>query len=170
MKNRALVGADGDRPRPVEGEAHNPEKMCAEFVGRPWGRPSEVADAGASGRSGGSSRLIHLPLTPRRGTRSGRVSLERGDADGSAGARSRLDPDGTQPLPRTLALNFFGPERAFLPRPLPASRHGVGRPRSGSPRPCRGRGRRTSFQFCTGGRGRSKRPCRSRRRLSVVLE
>ena len=103
MENRALVGADGDRPRPVEGEAHNPEKMCAEFVGRPWGRPSEVADAGASGRSGGSSRLIHLPLTPRRGTRSGRVSLEKGDADGSAGARSRLDPDGTQPPPRTLA-------------------------------------------------------------------
>ena len=55
----------------------------------------------------GVKQANHLPLIPRRGTRSGRVSLERGDADGSAGARSRLDPDGTQPPPRTLALNFF---------------------------------------------------------------
>ena len=52
--------------------------------------------AGAGGQAG----LIHLPLTPRRGTSSGRVSLEKGDADGSAGARSRLDPDGTQPPPQ----------------------------------------------------------------------
>ena len=90
--------------------------MCAEFVGRPWGRPSEVADAGAPGRSGGSSRLIHLPLTPRRGTRSGRVSLEKGDADGSAGARSRLDPDGTQPPPQNPGSEIFWP-RASLSAP-----------------------------------------------------
>ena len=109
MENRALVGADGDRPRPVEGEAHNPEKMCAEFVGRPWGRPSEVADAGAPGWSGGSSRLIHLPLTPRRGTRSGRVSLERGDADGSATPRSRMDLGRHTADPANPGSDFFSP-------------------------------------------------------------
>ena len=121
-----LVGADGDRPRPVEGEAHNPEKMCAEFVGRPWGRPSEVADAGAPGRSGGSSRLIHLPLTPRRGTRSGRVSLEKGDADGSAGARSRLDPDGTQPPPQNPGSEiFFRPPEGLVVIPAGVSFSGA---------------------------------------------
>ena len=126
MENRALVGADGDRPRPVEGEAHNPEKMCAEFVGRPWGRPSEVADAGAPGRSGGSSRLIHLPLTPRRGTRSGRVSLEKGDADGSAGARSRLDPDGTQPPPQNPGSEiFFRPPEGLVVIPAGVSFSGA---------------------------------------------